>query len=110
MIADILGVQFFEAMMLICFGASWPIAIRKTYTAKRVDGKSRGFLMIIFVGYICGIVAKFIKSATTGEAVDWVTALYALNAVLVATDLMLVLKYHAVNVAKQVIVPVTQPE
>ena len=36
--------SIFEAIMLICFGASWPAAVYKTYTTKNVEGKSLLFL------------------------------------------------------------------
>ena len=42
--------SFFEAGMLICFGASWPFAVMKTYKSKNVKGKSRLFLTLIAKG------------------------------------------------------------
>ena len=41
------SMSFFEAGMLICFGASWPFAVAKTYKSKSVKGKSRLFLSLI---------------------------------------------------------------
>ena len=32
-----------EALMIICFGLSWPISIRKSYTARTAKGKSLFF-------------------------------------------------------------------
>ena len=87
--------QLFEAGMLICFGVSWPVAILKTWRSKRVEGKSIGFLVLVFIGYMSGIVAKFIRAATDDKAIELVTLLYALNAALVMVDLLLVLKYRA---------------
>ena len=48
-----------EFMMLILFGVSWPFAIAKTYRAKRVDGKSPLFEIIVIAGYLCGIGSHF---------------------------------------------------
>ena len=31
--------NIFEALMLICFGASWPVSIWKTYKAKQTFNK-----------------------------------------------------------------------
>lgn len=84
--------QLFEAGMLFCFGWGWPVAIIKTLRVKKVTGKSLGFLVLVITGYICGIVAKFIRA--DGALPDWVTWLYALNALMVAVDLSLFLKYR----------------
>ncbi len=81
---------------MVCFGVSWPVAILKTWRAKRVEGKSIWFLVLVFIGYLSGMVAKFIRAATEGKPVELVTLLYAFNAVLVMTDLLLVLKYRAI--------------
>ena len=43
--------------MLFCFGFSWPFAIAKTVRAKRVDGKSPMFEVIVIVGYLFGIAS-----------------------------------------------------
>ena len=48
MLAEIL-----EFAMLFTFGFSWPFAIAKTYRAKRVDGKSPLFMIIVLCGYAC---------------------------------------------------------
>lgn len=80
--------NIFEALMLICFGASWPVAVRKTYITKEVKGKSRFFLWLIIVGYIFGMLNKIINGF------DWVFYLYLINLLLVAMDLTLVYKYH----------------
>jgi hypothetical protein len=72
--------SIFETIMLVCFGASWPLSIRKTLRTKSVEGKSRSFMLVVGMGYVSGIVHKVLYSF------DWVTALYALNLVMVATD------------------------
>ena len=85
--------SFLEAGMLICFGVSWPVAITKTLRAKKVSGKSFGFLVLVFIGYLCGIGAKFSIASASGKPLEWVTALYALNALMVAVDGLLYLRY-----------------
>ena len=75
--------SFFEISMLICFGVSWPISIVKTYTSKQVTGKSPFFLIVVFLGYACGITHKLLFS------LDWVIILYAVNALLVMGDFIL---------------------
>ena len=81
-----------EAIMLVCFGLSWPISIYRTYKVKNPLGKSIAFLWLIIIGYIAGILNKIV-----GHKVDWVIWLYAVNALMVATDLFLVLLYRRRN-------------
>ena len=78
----------FEAIMLFCFGASWPFAVLKTYQSKRVEGKSASSLILILIGYVAGIVHKLLHN------VNWVILLYAANAILVLTDLLLLMYYR----------------
>lgn len=77
----------FEAVMLICFGMSWPVSIAKTLRTKVVAGKSPLFMVIVCVGYACGIAHKALY------AFDWITALYAVNMVMVVVDLSLYFVY-----------------
>ena len=86
----------FEAVMMVCFGVSWPLSIWKTYKVKNPAGKSIGFLVLVILGYISGIISKIV----TGN-VNWVIALYALNAAMVGTDLFLVCLYRARNAAAE---------
>lgn len=79
--------SIFEAGMLICFGVSWPVSIAKAIRTKVVRGKSPVFMVIVCVGYLCGLIHKFVYSP------DWVTFLYGLNLVMVAIDLALYCKY-----------------
>jgi len=80
--------SIYEAGMLICFGASWPFAVAKTYKTKNVKGKSRLFLGLIILGYIFGIINKILF---TMDIVVW---LYVANLVLVSADATLVLLYR----------------
>lgn len=79
--------SIYEALMLICFGASWPFAVLKTYRTKSVKGKSVVFLSLIIFGYICGIIHKCLYKP------DAVILLYILNLVLVSADLLLWFRY-----------------
>lgn len=82
--------SIFEAAMMICFGVSWPLSIYKTYKVKNPAGKSVAFLWLVIIGYVSGMVSKFVSGK-----IDWVIGLYALNAVMVGTDLFLVCLYRA---------------
>ena len=94
--------------MIFCFGISWPFAIYRTWKAKKVEGKSMVFLLLVFAGYVAGAVSKVVK-APTWEATEKIIFLYAINALLVGTDLGLYLYYRARNAAaatqKEIISP-----
>lgn len=85
--------NIFEAIMLICFGASWPVSIWKTFKVKNPVGKSVGFLWLIIIGYVAGIINKVLGKT------DWVLALYILNTVMVSADLFLVIYYRKLRAA-----------
>ena len=70
----------FEAFMMICFGAAWPFSIYKSYKSKTNKGKSLGFLIVVIIGYICGITHKIFYNY------DNVIFLYILNFSMVLTD------------------------
>lgn len=80
--------SIFEILMLICFGASWPFAVAKTYKTKNVKGKSILFLSLIFFGYLCGIAHKILFHP------DMVVYLYVLNGLLVLADIVLWFQYR----------------
>lgn len=83
--------QFCEFFMLFAFGFSWPFAIHRTYRAKRVDGKSPAFMMIVLLGYVGGICARLLDSIPEN---DWLAFVYALDMTLVSTDLTLYFHYR----------------
>ncbi len=78
----------FEMLMLLCFGASWPFAVYKTYASKSSKGKSILFLWLVWIGYISGIMHKIFWSW------DVVILLYFFNGILVSADLFLAYKYR----------------
>ena len=73
--------SFFEALMLICFGAAWPVSIYWSYKSRVTSGKSIAFLVTVEVGYLSGIVYK------VSSNLDHIVSLYVLNAVLVLVDI-----------------------
>ena len=75
--------SIFEAMMLVCFGLSWPMNILKSWRTRSAVGKSLAFLLIIEVGYLCGMLNKVLVKF------DWVFFLYVLNFCMVGTDVIL---------------------
>ena len=81
--------HFFEAAMLICFGASWPFAIIKTVRVKNPAGKSYLFAALVIIGYIAGCTARFMR-----EGIDAVFLLYIFDMLMVGTDTALCLYYR----------------
>ena len=79
----------FEIIMLICFASGWPFSIAKALRTKRVSGKSPGFMAVICLGYLAGVIHKIFYAR------DWVIVLYVLNMVLIAIDLFLYFKYRS---------------
>ncbi|MBN1269183.1 MAG: hypothetical protein JXB04_06310 [Kiritimatiellae bacterium] len=79
--------SWFEALMMICFGLSWPVSIAKALRTKVVAGKSPLFMLIVCLGYLSGILHKLLYN------LDWVVILYTINMIMVATDLGLYLHY-----------------
>ena len=85
--------QILEAGMLLCFGMSWPVDIVKALRTRRTEGKSLWFMALIFAGYLSGLAAKLTRAAHAEAWPEPVTALYAVNAVLVAVDIALYLHF-----------------
>ena len=77
--------EIFEIAMVCLFGASWPLNVAKSYRARTAKGKSVMFLLFIWVGYICGIIAKL-----SAPAFKWyVLMFYVINLIMVSVDIAL---------------------
>lgn len=91
--------ELFEIIMIVSFGASWPLNVIKSYKARTAKGKSLGFLCLIFFGYIAGITSKLINPdymANFGE--KWyVLFFYVLNLLMVGADLILYARNRALD-------------
>ena len=70
-----------EAIMLVCFGLSWPINAMKAWKSRTAVGTSWMFLALITFGYVAGIAAKFV-----GGMVNWVLAVYFINLAALAVN------------------------
>lgn len=74
--------EILEILMVVCFGFSWPMNVMKSYHARTTKGKSLGFLIMICIGYVCGIASKII-----GGSFKWyVMFFYVLNLCMVLLD------------------------
>ena len=79
--------QLFEVLMLVCFGLSWPFNIMKSWKSRTARGKSVLFEVMILIGYGCGVAGKII-----GDNISYVLVVYALDILMVTTDLILTLR------------------
>lgn len=93
-----------EALMILCFGLSWPISIRKSWISRTAKGKSLFFEFFIWIGYIFGIARKIILwSSGAGEG--WLFYLgwffYVLNIVEITIDMALYFRNTKLDKARE---------
>ena len=83
--------EILEIIMIVSFGASWPMNVMKAYRARTTKGKSLAFLCLIFFGYIAGILSKLTNTTYMAAFADkwYVLFFYVLNLVMVGLDLCL---------------------
>lgn len=74
--------ELLEAAMLICFGLSWPISLVKNIRVHSAKGMSFKFNLLILVGYVAGIGAKFYL-----HAYNYVFFIYLLNLAFVSANM-----------------------
>jgi hypothetical protein len=71
-------------LMVLCFGCSWPFSVIKSYRSKTANGKSIFFILLIWVGYVCGIAGKILTNNIT-----YVFIFYVINLAMVSVDILL---------------------
>lgn len=83
--------EIFEIAMVLCFGASWPMNIMRSYRARTAKGKSIAFLILISIGYVAGIISKFCNADYMADfSKKWyVLIFYCINLVMVCIDMVL---------------------
>ena len=83
-----------EALMVLCFGLSWPISVRKSWISRTAKGKSLMFEVFIWVGYVFGISRKLLlwklaEGAPLGF-MFWLGAFfYVFNLLAISVDMLL---------------------
>lgn len=85
-----------EAVMVVCFGLSWPISIVKSYKTRSTKGKSIFFLSFILAGYAFGILSKVV-----GQTINYVFIFYCINFFMVFLDIMLYLRNRQFDLLQQ---------
>ncbi len=81
-----------EAIMLICFGLSWPMNAYKNFKARTAAGTSWQFIALISLGYVAGIAAKFASGT-----INWVLAVYFINVVCIGANWAVYFRNRAID-------------
>lgn len=83
--------EILEIIMIVSFGFSWPMNVIKSYKARTTKGKSLAFLLLIFFGYVAGIMSKFLNPDYMANiSTKWyVLFFYFLNWFMVGCDLLI---------------------
>ena len=84
---------------MVAFGISWPMNVIKSYKVRSTKGKSLAFLILILIGYIVGITAKFINPDYMAniDKLWYVVTIYIINFIMVFTDLMLYIRNYKLD-------------
>ena len=91
--------ELFEIIMIVSCGASWPLNVLKSYRARTTKGKSLPFLLLIFFGYIAGIISKFANEGYMADigAKWYVLFFYVLNFLMVGADLVMYVRNYRLD-------------
>ena len=91
--------EILEIIMVVSFGASWPLNVMKSYKARTAKGKSLSFLCLIFFGYIAGIASKLMNEAYMAAFSEkwYVLFFYILNFIMVGADLVLYVRNYRLD-------------
>jgi len=95
--------ELLEIIMIVSFGASWPLNVIKSYKARTTKGKSLAFLCLIFFGYIAGISSKLINPVYMASfSTKWyVLFFYVLNFIMVGADLLMYARNYKLDKESQ---------
>ena len=93
--------EILEVIMIVSFGASWPLNVLKSYRARTTKGKSLAFLLLIFFGYIAGITSKLVSESYMSQIGQkwYVLFFYVLNFIMVGADLLMYIRNYKLDKA-----------
>ena len=93
-----------EALMILCFGLSWPISIYRSYISRTAKGKSLFFEVFLWIGYIFGILRKSLQySSGNGLTVLFYVGwfFYFLNIIEISVDMALYFRNVKLDKARE---------
>ena len=95
--------EILEVVMIVSFGASWPLNVIKSYKARTTKGKSLAFLLLIFFGYVAGIVSKLVNASYMAQiGYKWyVLFFYILNFIMVGADILMYARNYKLDKKKK---------
>lgn len=82
--------EILEIIMIVLFGASWPMNVIRAYRGRTAKGTSPLFLVMILTGYVAGILSKFTNPAYMAQIGQkwYVLFFYFLNLIMVSLALL----------------------
>ena len=91
--------EILEIIMIVSFGASWPLNVMKSWKARTTKGKSLPFLLLILFGYVAGIASKLVNESYMNNFFEkwYVLFFYVLNLVMVSADLVLYYRNYLID-------------
>ena len=89
--------ELLEIIMIVSFGASWPLNVLKSYRARTTKGKSLAFLLLISTGYVFDIIGKLIG----GNFKWYVMFFYVLNLCMVLADVGMYVRNYRLDQQKK---------
>ena len=95
--------EILEVVMIVSFGASWPLNVIKSYKARTTKGKSLAFLLLIFFGYVAGIISKLVNASYMAQIeYKWyVLFFYILNFIMVGADILMYARNYKLDKKKK---------
>ena len=95
--------EILEVVMIVSFGASWPLNVIKSYKARTTKGKSLAFLLLIFLGYVAGIISKLVNDGYMAQIGHkwYVLFFYILNFIMVGADLLMYARNYKLDKKKK---------
>lgn len=96
----------FEIVMVLCFGASWPFNIVRSYKARTAKGTSLQFTLLIGVGYVGGILSKIFAWLDYGAGY-WnalkilAFAFYFVNLAMIVTGIVIYFRNKKLDLARE---------
>ena len=95
--------EILEVVMIVSFGASWPLNVVKSYKARTTKGKSFAFLLLIFFGYVAGIISKLVNDGYMAQIGHkwYVLFFYILNFIMVGADLLMYARNYKLDKNKK---------
>lgn len=92
-----------EALMVLCFGISWPLNIIKAWKARTAKAISLPFYTLIWLGYVFATIGKVVLIVSNAPqpwyvTVRWYVLLfYVLNLLMVSGGILIYFRNRALD-------------